>query len=439
MKEDKSEITEITEITDISKLLTSVKSEEAASKSAQHSKVAPDIGNTVVDNITNYTGDDSSERDYRPIRQSHEYRSGCLGGIMYFVFIACISISLAVFAWMIASDVLALNKEPMTAVVNLPSDVFNTVTVDELDEDGNVIGSKRVTSANIPYVADLLKEAGIIHYKWAFEFFCKISNAEMKINPGEYEIKSTYDYRALIKAMQQGASTALTVMVTIPEGFTMQQIFDRLEESGVASAEDLFAAAAEATFEYSFLEGKETGDASRLEGYLFPDTYEFYVNMNPSSAIKKFLDAFNSKLSADMDKQLEGLGITLDQAVIIASMIEKEAANDSERQLIASVIYNRIAANMSLGIDSTILYIHQDHEGAPTATMLAEDSPYNTRIYTGLTPTPICSPGIASIRAALTPETSVYYYYALDTESGLHRFFRNLNEFNAFVATQNYG
>ena len=94
---------------------------------------------------------------------------------------------------------------------------------------------------------------------------------------------------------------------------------------------------------------------------------------------------------------------------------------------------------MALGIDATILYIHQDNEGAPTAEMLVEDSPYNTRLYAGLTPTPICSPGIESIKAALYPETTDYYYYALDTATGEHQFFTNETEHQNFVATQDYG
>ena len=103
---------------------------------------------------------------------------------------------------------------------------------------------------------------------------------------------------------------------------------------------------------------------------------------------------------------------------------------DSER--------NRLRADMQLGIDASILYVHQDHDGAPTAEMLKEKSPYNTRVYKGLPPTPICNPGLMSIIAALNPSQTDYYYYALDTETGRHRFFNDENEFNAFVATQDY-
>ncbi len=387
----------------------------------------------------NYTGDEESERDYRPVRQSHEYKSGCLGGIMYFVFILCVSVILACLAWMAASDMLALNKDDFTAKVTLPMSIFTSETVDTFDEKGNKTGTERVTKADIGYVADTLKDAGLIQYKWLFESFCRFSHADEKVRPGEYELQSSFDYRALVQNMRPGSSAALTIDVTFPEGFNMRQIFMRLEEKGVSSFDDLMEAAAEYKFNYSFLENKETGDASRLEGYLFPDTYQFYVGMQASSAINKFLENFHYVLSADMLQMAENRGLSIDEVVTVASMIEREAANDSERARIASVIYNRLAANMPLGLESTILYAHPEHEGAPTAEMIAEDSPYNTLNHTGLPPTPICNPGRASIMAALSPETTNYYYFTLDTDTGMHRFFTNYAEFEAFVATQNYG
>jgi len=387
----------------------------------------------------NYTGDEESERDYRPVRQSHEYKSGCLGGIMYFVFILCVSVILACLAWMAASDMLALNKDDFTAKVTLPMSIFTSETVDTFDEKGNKTGTERVTKADIGYVADTLKDAGLIQYKWLFESFCRFSHADEKVRPGEYELQSSFDYRALVQNMRPGSSAALTIDVTFPEGFNMRQIFMRLEEKGVSSFDDLMEAAAEYKFNYSFLENKETGDAARLEGYLFPDTYQFYVGMQASSAINKFLENFHYVLSADMLQMAENRGLSIDEVVTVASMIEREAANDSERARIASVIYNRLAANMPLGLESTILYAHPEHEGAPTAEMIAEDSPYNTLNHTGLPPTPICNPGRASIMAALSPETTDYYYFTLDTDTGMHRFFTNYAEFEAFVATQNYG
>ena len=392
----------------------------------------------------NYTGDAESERDYRPVRQSQEYSSGLLGGIMYFVFMLCCSIILACFAWMAASDALALNKENKTAVITLPSSIFSVKTVDVKDEDGNVTGTKDVSSADISYVASELKSAGIIEYKWLFEMFCKLSEADIKIDPGTYEIKSTLDYRALIKNMQAGAGAAVTVDVMIPEGYSMYDIFKLLEEEGVSSYDELMDAAANYAFNYSFIDENMTGDAARLEGYLFPDTYQFYVGMQASSAINKLLSNFNNKWNADIQKQASDIGRSMKEIVTIASLIEKEAAVDAElgvdeRCTVASVIYNRLQAGMSLGLESSILYLYPEHEGAPTAEMLSLDSPYNTNINTGLPPTPICNPSLASIRAALNPEYTGYYYFYFDSDLGYSKFFANYDEFLAFAEAKSNG
>ncbi|MBR0162509.1 MAG: endolytic transglycosylase MltG [Oscillospiraceae bacterium] len=389
--------------------------------------------------------DETPQTRYHPIQRMENNRSGCLGGLMYAVFILCISVVLAVFAWIAASDALALNKEEFTATVVLPKTIFRNELEDVVDEEGNVTGQKTVAHADISYVSNVLKQAGLIENRWLFEFFCKIAHADTKVKPGEYELSSTYDYRALIQNMRPNGGGAVTVNVTFAEGMTMQQMFVLLERSGVSSYEDLMEAAAGYHFNYSFLggepeDGDEEGetDAVRLEGYLFPETYNFYVNMQASSAINKFLEEFNSKLTEEFNASLESSGRTLQEIVTVASMIEKEAADDGERAAIASVIYNRLAADMPLGIDATILYIHPDHEGAPTAEMLKEKSPYNTRLQTGLPPTPICNPGLPSLEAALRPNNTDYYYYALDTETGRHRFFTTAEEFNDFVATQDY-
>ena len=386
----------------------------------------------------NYTGDKESERDYRPVRQSHEYRSGCLGGLMYFTFIICLSIVFACLAWMAASDMLALNKDNFTAIVTLPSSIFQSETVDKFDENGRKTGTKRVTHADMDYVADVLKDAGLIEYKWLFNLFCKVSTADEKVSPGEYELKSSFDYRALIQNMRAGSASTVTVDVTIPEGFKMHQIFLRLEENGVSTYNELMEAAESREYNYDFLDESEGKGAYRLEGYLFPDTYQFYVGMQASSAINKLLDNYRRKITDEMLERVNELGMNMYDILKVASLIEKEAANDEERPVIASVIYNRINSDMVLGIDASVLYPYNDHEGAPTAAMLEKDDPYNTRIRMGLPPTPICNPGLASINAALFPAATDYYYYALDTESGQHRFFRNGTEFDNFVATQDY-
>ena len=383
--------------------------------------------------------DEIEERDYRPIRFRRSGRTGCLGGIMYAVFVISVSIILACFGWMAASDVLALNKDYAVSAVTLPHEIFTEEERDKTDSEGKVIGKQTVNVADIDYVTEQLKNNGLIEYKWLFKLFSKVSHAEVKLAPGTYELSTNLDYRALVKNMQVGTSAMVVTKLTFPEGYTMKQIFEKLEENDICTAEELYKSASDYQYSYSFLENAETGDALRLEGFIFPDTYDFYQGEQPSSVINKFLNTLHMKITADMWKQCENLGISFREAVTIASMIEKEAANDDERAVIASVIYNRIKAGMTLGIDSTILYEFPDFPGGNIPdSILSYDSPYNTRLYTGLPPTPICNPGMASIRAALQPQDTKYYYYALDTETGTHRFFNNHYEFDAFVATQNY-
>lgn len=380
------------------------------------------------------------ERDYRPIRFRRDSRTGCLGGLMYAAFVICISVILACAGWMAACDVLALNKEPATAAVTLPKDIFSPKEVDVKDRSGKVTGKRTVSAADIDYVADALKDAGIIEYKSLFKLFAKFSHADVKMDPGTYVLNTELDYRAIVKNMQVGTASMVVTTITFPEGMTMAQIFAKLEEEGVCAAKDLYKAAADFNYSFRFLENVGTGDARRLEGFIFPNTYDFYQGEQPSSVINKFLTALHSRITADMWKQIEARGTTFRDTVIVASMLEKEAANDLERATIASVIYNRMAAGMPLGIDSTILYVHPDYTGGVDLPVeyLEEDSPYNTRLNTGLPPTPICNPGMESIKAALNPTETNYYYFALDAEAGEHRFFHDFDSFSKFVAEQNY-
>lgn len=364
-------------------------------------------------------------------------RSGCLGGLIYFAFVVSISIILACVGWMAASDVLALNKEPVTATVTLDKAEFKDVTISYTDAEGNA-KERSGHQVSVGYVAKQLKDAGIIKYKGLFQLYCSVSHAKTKIDPGTYELSTNYDYRALVKKMQVGSGAMVTTKVTIPEGYTMEQIFHKLEDENVCSYDDLMDAAANYSYNYSFIDQSMQGDAKRLEGFLFPDTYEFYQGMQASSAINKFLENFHDRLTAEMLEKADERGMTMQEVVTVASMIEKEAANDDERAMIAAVIYNRIEAGMPLQIDSTIMYVLPEHKDVLTVEDTKIDSPYNTYQNKGMPPTPIANPGLASIKATLSPASTQALYYALDAESGTHKFFTNYGEFQAFVAKQSY-
>ena len=373
-----------------------------------------------------------------PISKRRDKKTGCLGGLMYFVFIVSVSIILACVGWMAASDVLALNKEIKSVDVTLPESIFTEKKVDVTDADGNVTGTKTVNVADIGEVAKVLRDAGIIAYKPLFVLYSGISDAKEKMDPGTYTLSTEYDYRAIVKKMQFGSDSQVRTMVTFPEGYTMKQIFQKLEDNRICKFDDLINCAANTEFNYKFLEDIPLGDATRLEGFLFPDTYEFYEGETPEATIDTFLQIFHYKLTAEMWALAAAKGLTMRDIVNIASMIEKEAANNDERATISSVIFNRLNTSMALGIDATIQYALPEHKVELTQADLEIDSPYNTRKYIGLPPTPIANPGFASIMAALKPATTTYLYYALDTATVTHKFFKNASEFNAFVATQDY-
>ena len=382
-----------------------------------------------------------AERAYMPIRSRRDGRIGCMGGIMYAAFILCASVLLAVFGWMAASDVLALNKSAESVEITLPESAFTQKTVDVTDDDGNVTGTKTVRVADMNTVSGILKDYGLINYKWLFQLYSRFSNAEVQLSPGTYALTTNLDYRALVKKMQTGADSQLQTLVMFPEGYNLDQVFARLEENGVCSREDLYAAAANAEFSYTFLEGVETGDPYRLEGFLFPDTYYFYQGMQASSAINKFLSNLHYRITDEMWQKAQAMNLTFKQVITVASLIEREAANDAERATIASVIYNRLNIGMPLQLDSTVVYAIRETGETTMSTELiqATDSPYNTYLYQGLPPGPICNPGMKSIEAALNPEQTGYYYFALDMETKSMRFFATLAEHEAFVATQDYG
>ena len=380
------------------------------------------------------------ERAYMPVRRRRDAPSGCLGGLMYATFVIALSILLAVFGWMCASDVLALNKPPLTAEITLPEDIFSQKEIETTDSEGNSI-TKTVRSADIDAVCRILRESGFINYRWLFKLYASFSDAAIHLDPGTYALSTSYDYRALVKKMQIGSDSMVQTKVTLPEGFTMDQIFARLEENGICSREELYAAAADTEFSYAFLEGAPTGDSQRLEGFLFPDTYFFYQGMQASSAISKFLTNFHGKLTADMLAIMQDKNLSFKDTVTLASIIEREAGDDNERYLISSVLQNRLSRDMPLQVDAAVLYGEGCPEGVVVATnsmVQNPDNPYNTYLYKGLPPTPICNPGMASLRAALTPGDTQYLFYALDENTGKHCFFVYENEFMAFLQTQSY-
>ena len=357
----------------------------------------------------------SQSREEAPARRPRRRSRGSTAGFvaLYIVAVIGVSILLACIGWIAANDVLALNKAEKEV----------TVTITKEDSFGDV--------------ASMLKKEGLIEYKLLFNLFATITGGKDKISPGTYTLNTDMDYRALISGMSMNSSTKAVVTVTIPEGYTIQQIFQLLEDKGVSTVEELTKVAAEHDYAFSFLQDIPLGDANRLEGFLYPDTYEFNTPHSALYAINKMLVNFDAKYTDDMRQQVADSGYTIREILTIASLIERET-DGSDRKTIASVIYNRLnnpnAGTMGyLQIDATLAYINGGK--VPTEADKQIDSPYNTYMYKGLPPAPIANPGLESIKAALNPEKTGYFYYALGDDNK-HHFFKTYDELKNFTASQ---
>lgn len=376
-----------------------------------------------------------SQENRTPRRRRRRKSTGRAAGFaaLYIVCVIGISVVLAALCWIAANDVLALNKPEHTATVVLSEDYFSIKK--KTQEDGTTQTTYR---AKMGKVAKLLQQNDLIDSRFLFQTFSAITDGEKKLRPGAYNLNTTMDFRSLIAGMGSNSDSRVVVEVTIPEGYTLAQTFQLLEENAVADAEVLMDYAANYNYGFSFLQDIPLGDANRLEGFLFPDTYEFYVNHDPKYVINKLLQNFDAQYTEEMRTQVAESKYSLREYLTVASLIERETSG-KDRGQIASVIYNRLenpnssaGTNGYLQIDATLYYLTGK---TPTEEDKTIDSPYNTYKYPGLPPAPIANPGLASIKAALDPDNTSYYYYALG-DNGTHKFFRDYTSMLNWMRTQ---
>jgi uncharacterized YceG family protein len=239
-----------------------------------------------------------------------------------------------------------------------------------------------------------------------------------------------------------------TYRIIFPEGFTRADMASRITAvAGIAQKKrgfvpKLVAADYLAATESSPLPGQYAGDGKKrtLEGFLFPSSYDLFAKDTAAVLVKKQLAAFRIALNGISEQHAKAKNLTRYDVLIIASMIEKEAVVESERPLIAAVIYNRLHARMPLGIDATIRYgLGIPGTRALTAKELADPTPYNTRVHRGLTPTPISNPGEPSLRAAATPAKVNYLYFVAKPDKKHHFFTASAAAFNQYLTSHGYG
>lgn len=353
----------------------------------------------VYRNIKNVQPQPQSEKS----RKNNKNVIGGRAAVCFLAFILISTILLSYLGISCLGDMLAINKSEDNVIVDIPAE------------------------ASYDEIIDLLAENDLIKRKTFCKMFTKFRGFDDEnYLSGQYYLNSKMGVEGMLKDIMAAPVTEDSISLSFPEGWTATQILEKLDKYDVCASNKLLTAMRTGKFDYDFL-NEMTDNSKRylkLEGYLFPDTYDFYVDADPSYVINKFLENFNSKWEDEYDKRAKDLGFTKDEIITIASIIQKEAANADQMKVISSVLHNRLnhpADYPTLGCDSTAIYISNYVTPSVGATQGAiYYDAYDTSAVKGLPPGPICNPGMDAIRAALYPADTDYYFFAHDKSGQIY-------------------
>lgn len=297
-----------------------------------------------------------------------------------------------------------------------------------LDEKSDTMVTVTVESgSSTTGIANMLEENGIIGSASDFKLLSKIGGFDGKYKAGSYSLSPSMSADEIMNILVSGNTASMRI--TIPEGYSIEQVAKKLEAGNFINYDAFMNEIANGSFDYRFMSYLPEGP-NRLEGFLYPETYDFFTNASEYDIINRMLKQFDSVFDDAAYERCKELGLTPYEVITIASIIEKEAKAPQDRELISSVIYNRLKIDMPLQMCSTVLYALGDNKGYVTTKDTKYDSPYNTYINKGLPPGPITSPGAKSIQAALYPADTDYIYFVLKPDgSGAHNFSSNYKQF----------
>jgi len=264
-------------------------------------------------------------------------------------------------------------------------------------------------------IAEELKSKDLLLSTWAFERYLRENKADTKLAAGRFILARNQTIPQIVKSLVEGKITEK--VVTFTEGMTIRQMDNLLASEGLISTGEFTVCSRDCQFDFSFLADRP--QATDLEGYLFPDTYFFDpAGTSGQEAIQRMLSAFDQKVNKDLGEAVKKSGHSLYEIIVMASMIEKEAQTEKDMKMVSDILWRRSDSGISLGVDATVRYALNKWKEPLTVADLDTESPYNTRKYRGLPPGPICNPGLAAIKAAISPEKNDYWYYLTATESG---------------------
>ncbi|MFV0401394.1 MAG: endolytic transglycosylase MltG [Oscillospiraceae bacterium] len=334
------------------------------------------------------------DKPYKPSRKAR-IKNHWFRAIIMVLAVLAGSIFMAIFVLNSLSDIFGLNQEDKLYPVVVPE------------------------GADMETVADILGELGVVENPSIFKLYASLANKDVEVQPGEYEFNTNMGYDQIITQLKVGDLEDKVVTITFFEYLTVEDIAKLLEENGVCEADAFLDYLDNTAVDYDFYADIPDNEYRyhKLEGYVFPDTYEFYVPEKVSSVAKKFFDNFDNKITSDMLTRMKDMELTLDETLTLASIIQREADDPSEMRRVSSVFRNRLnnPTNFpNLQSDVTVFYVEDYIKPHMTATNQDLYDAYNTYVCDGLPAGPICNPGVEAIKAALYPADTDYYYFVTD-------------------------
>ncbi|MBR4360805.1 MAG: endolytic transglycosylase MltG [Clostridia bacterium] len=377
---------------------------------------------------------DRKQRDYTPetLREEREY--GMFWYSWLWTALRPLGIALCIFL-VVAGVVMAVwNKVDRSFFAPMDAN------------DGTPYAFTVESGSSLTRVANNLEAAGLIHNRTVFKYYADFLGYGQKIQAGEYTVQRSMRMQEIMELLTTGDGNPITRNITIIPGWTVTDIASYLKEQGVIQDEQAFLALCRSGRDFSayyyiadvLASANVSSRLYALEGYLAPDTYEIYTNASMEDIIRKLLSQTEAVFKAQYHDRAEQLGMTMDQVITMASMIEKEAKT-ADFARVSAVFHNRLQRNMALGSDVTVKYATGIRRMALTNADLQANSPYNTYVYRGLPLGPICSPSAAAIHAALYPDEQFMadgylYFCSKDPNTGELYFSRTLEEHNQAVS-----
>lgn len=306
--------------------------------------------------------------------------------------------------------------------------VFVTVSSGAVDKgDDSKLTVTIAEGSGTGSIAAELKDNGLIKSELVFKLRSKLGGYDGQYKPGGYLLSKSMDMKEIMNTIRDG--NAEVARFTIPEGYNIEQTMQVLIDDGLVTEDEFMEEVRNGDFDYDFLDGLEASD-TRLEGYLYPETYDVYMGESAHDIINRMLAQFDKLFIDEYKSKAEDMDMSINDIVAMASIIEKESVAADERPIMAGVFYNRMEEGMPLQSCATIQYILGEAKQFLSIADTQIESPYNTYLNDGLPPGPICSPRIESIEAALYPDDNDYIYFVLKPDlNGEHNFSSDYDEF----------